>query len=1103
MSKPVNASSEWSQTSDLDFVYGTFNQVKLIGNGDSASLRLDLEKDWIRQYPTKPPSVRRDLAMAPVWDTDKIVLFGGLRSSYYLNDTWIFDSTNNTWTRKSTSTSPLGRYGHAMATIYGTDKVLMFGGYDKYQSYSEETWTYDLSENTWTQMFPPKYPQRRQYHSMASIYGFDKVLLFGGEQSNWSCKTGTNDTWIYDFSINHWAQLNLNHHPLPCIYHKMASIPGTDKVMLFGGRYLRNFTTCPNSSNNDTYKNYHLRDDTWIFDLSDESWTNVTQPVRPRARAGHALATIWDSDRILLYGGLYDINNTTSDLLDDTWLYNFNLNHWQKLNLENGPPPLVDHSMATIYGSDKSLLFGGYNCKNYNESWIFNLYFNLINGTYTSPPYDIGIISSFYSISWDAVLPEDTIIKFQLRSGLNKAELVAKHFIGPDGNESTYYNVSEMEIWSGHNGAQWIQYKAYFKSTNKEELAELEEVTISFNRHPRSMILSPGNLTEISENKPVFKWHLNDDSSSQRAFQVLIDNEITFEVPNYDSGIQIRSEKTWQFPSGTAYSILPDGEWYWEVRTKNSEGTWGPFSKSAKFIIDTKPPNSRISEPFNNGSFNYLTEIIGIAYDNPNGVGVIKVEVSIKRLNDNYYWSDDNIGWVSKETWILATGSSEWFYDAIDVDWSSAKEYLIRSRAVDNVSNIELPYNEILIMIDSEEPLSIIDYPPNTGWINQLTNITGRAVDSDGSEIDYVTICIRDKSNDDYWTGITWSPEIAWLKVKGRSNWYYDCSKIPWNFDSEYQIRTSAVDFAGNMEYPGSECSFKFDLKAPRELKIQINHGEKYTNTPQVKLSLTAKDEESGVNQMSISTKKDNFQNWKIFYDIEYYDLSGDDGVKTVYFTVNDFANNTAEPVSDSIILDTTPPTNLSIMINNGTNVTHYHEVSLNLNAYDNTSGVHLMSFKLDNDNWTSWEEFSNKKKFFLSLEDGEKTIYFIVKDHVGNIAEPVSAKIVLNTTIYENNGNKTPEKIPSANVFESLPIIWILITIILIIILLLIIVLFYRRKIVYKDLPSKDAIMVKRSKLPKVIETEIQTLEQKQKVKKEPGSERVHIHDHRIKKSR
>ena len=134
---------------------------------------------------------------------DQVLLFGGYDGSND-DETWVYDLSDNTWTKQSPTAKPSARYLHALANI-GGDQVLLFSGWDG--SYDDETWVYDLSEDDWTQQSPTTNPSARYAHAMAYIGGHgpaewqgyspaewqgDQVLLFGGDD-------GSNDdeTWVY------------------------------------------------------------------------------------------------------------------------------------------------------------------------------------------------------------------------------------------------------------------------------------------------------------------------------------------------------------------------------------------------------------------------------------------------------------------------------------------------------------------------------------------------------------------------------------------------------------------------------------------------------------------------------------------------------------------------------------------------------------------------------------------------------------------------------------------------------------------------------------------------------------------------------------------
>jgi len=173
-----------------------------------------------------------------------------------------------------------------------------------------------------------------------------------------------------------------------------------------------------------------------------------------------------------------------------------------------------------------------------------------------------------------------------------------------------------------------------------------------------------------------------------------------------------------------------------------------------------------------------------------------------------------------------------------------------------------------------------------------------------------------------------------------------------------------------------------------------------YTNSKYVTVSLTAEDAGSGLDIMSFSTDNEIWTRWEPFCNERHLGIPSGDGKKTLFFQVQDRLGNIAKIVSDSIILDTTPPTKLSIIINNGSYQTKNAYVDLKLDAIDQTSGLYQMKFSTDGTTWSYWELFNTRYSIPLPTEDGDgnKIIYFKVKDHAGNIGKPVYSTILLIT---------------------------------------------------------------------------------------------------------
>ena len=213
----LKAASWWTQTTEQDFSNGTFMNTTINKRGVNAELVIDLSEfnEWNKKTLTNYPKVISQHVMASIWGTDKVVLFGGGFPGGAVNETWVYDLSDNTWTQKFPQNKPPPRCFAAMVSIYKTDKVLLFGGSPisgGATSGLNDTWVYDLSENNWSWIDPPIKPGARYGHAMASIYNDNKVVLFGGYYHMYNdVYHHYNDTWIFDCRNETWTRKNIKY----------------------------------------------------------------------------------------------------------------------------------------------------------------------------------------------------------------------------------------------------------------------------------------------------------------------------------------------------------------------------------------------------------------------------------------------------------------------------------------------------------------------------------------------------------------------------------------------------------------------------------------------------------------------------------------------------------------------------------------------------------------------------------------------------------------------------------------------------------------------------------------------------------------------------
>lgn len=196
---------------------------------------------------------------------------------------------------------------------------------------------------------------------------------------------------------------------------------------------------------------------------------------------------------------------------------------------------------------------------------------------------------------------------------------------------------------------------------------------------------------------------------------VAIDGAVTQNITTDGSGIYLFSD----LPPGD-YNVSVDAENYDYLSptapvTVTLDGTGASiqvdFFMARKDII---PPVSSILLSADEIVQESMTEIYGTAYDYPPGSGMSKVELSIERNNDRKYW--DGNSWERKETWLLALGTTEWTFKCSGIAWNSRLSYTIRSRATDNVGNVEKP-----IAITTTPAAPILTSPANGTKTNDPT----------------------------------------------------------------------------------------------------------------------------------------------------------------------------------------------------------------------------------------------------------------------------------------------------------------------------------------------------------------------------------------------
>jgi cysteine-rich repeat protein len=236
---------------------------------------------WIGVSADPAPPERRACAMTYDEGRRELVMFGGEISSFMKrSDTWTW--RDRSWTERATGSA---RSYHAMA--YDGIGVLSFGG--NLNQADDQTARWDGT--TWTELVPPAAPAPRAGHVMAFDPIRGKIVLFGGSVGVTQALAA--DTWEWDASTSTWTEVTTSPRPPPRREGAMAWDPWRRRIVLFGGQ-----------------SGALSLDDTWEFDGT--SWQQLVLASRPPARSRHVL--------VVTPGGLSASGGQAgSTYFDDVW----------------------------------------------------------------------------------------------------------------------------------------------------------------------------------------------------------------------------------------------------------------------------------------------------------------------------------------------------------------------------------------------------------------------------------------------------------------------------------------------------------------------------------------------------------------------------------------------------------------------------------------------------------------------------------------------------------------------------------------------------------------------------------------------------------------
>lgn len=208
-------------------------------------------------------------------------------------------------------------------------------------------------------------------------------------------------------------------------------------------------------------------------------------------------------------------------------------------------------------------------------------------------------------------------------------------------------------------------------------------------------------------------------------------------------------------------------------------------------------------------------------------------------------------------------------------------------------------------------------------------------------------------------------------------------------------------DKAGNMSAAVTDA-IVLDTVDPAVAAVMVNGNRLFTTNNIFAVAITST-EANQADMMLSENAAFSGATWQPYQSPTSFPASVINGVKTIYVKLRDAAGRVSSPGSDSITLDTTPPSNLSIEFPYA--VTKTTSNVLTFGASDNLSAFGNMKVKLTGTSLSSIDGAAGNVGTFITLlatrtlvfsSAGAKTVTAVFQDEAGNQTLPVTTTLTI-----------------------------------------------------------------------------------------------------------
>jgi len=183
------------------------HKVLMFGGDDFSKAFNDLweydysQNTWTKRSTNTPPKARQIHGMVYIPDRDVVMIFGGRRSDGGASfaDTWEFNCETSVWRKLNPENSPPVSDHVNMTYDKSAEKVLLFTNF--------QTWALNLDTENWTRLDAANPPDSDHSNFVYSDH-HQKSILFGDSRS-----TQNMITWTFNYSENSWTDITSGNFP--------------------------------------------------------------------------------------------------------------------------------------------------------------------------------------------------------------------------------------------------------------------------------------------------------------------------------------------------------------------------------------------------------------------------------------------------------------------------------------------------------------------------------------------------------------------------------------------------------------------------------------------------------------------------------------------------------------------------------------------------------------------------------------------------------------------------------------------------------------------------------------------------------------------------